>query len=117
MTHDPASDHRSTDQEMAALKAARERLGKAGAAVPEDGSPVPHTALVELLEASRAFHLTVRAVLYGPLYEGEHGPETVQHGPRGRLYDLSNEAAQAAWPTTSPPPAPPAPGGDSPRAG
>ncbi|MFI7240096.1 hypothetical protein [Streptomyces cyaneofuscatus] len=40
-------------------------------------------------------------------YEGEHGPETIQHGPRGKLYDLSNEAAQAAWPTTPPP----APGG------
>lgn len=45
-----------------------------------------------------------------PAYEGEHGPEIIQRAPRGRLYDLSNEAARAAWPTPRPSP-PPTPGG------
>ncbi|MFE7047105.1 hypothetical protein ACFVAM_01855 [Streptomyces californicus] len=66
-------------------------------------------ALTEAAEALRraAAYSPDSYTLAPPEWEGEHGPETIQHSPRGSLYDLSNEAAQAAWPTTPPP----APGG------
>lgn len=88
------TDHHATTEQLEAMRDARRRLTEANEAVGDTLEPGSQ-ALTDLAEASGAFQRAVHVVLYG-------SPDAPPKPRTGTAYDLSNEAARAAWPTRPP---------------
>ena len=88
------SDHHATTEQLEAMRNARRRLTEANEAIGDTLEPASQ-ALTDLAEAAGAFQRAVHVVLYG-------SPDAPQRPRTGTAYELSNDAARAAWPTSPP---------------